>query len=128
LQAFNPDEHRAFFTSSSLGWTNNDIGLAWLQQVFDRATKQKAGQSYQLLIIDGYGSHLTIDFIKYCNRNRILLLVYPPHSTHTLQPLNVAMFKPLSSAYSAQVAAFIERCQGLTSISKRDFYPMFQAA
>jgi hypothetical protein len=96
--------------------------------VFDRSTKEKAGQSYQLLILDSHGSHLTMDFIEYCNQNRILLAVYPPHSTHTLQPLNVVMFKPFSTAYSNQVAAFMERCQGLTSISKRDFYPMFIAA
>jgi hypothetical protein len=38
------------------------------------------------------------------------------------------MFKLYSSAYSAQVAAFMERCQGLTSMSKKDFYPMFMAA
>jgi hypothetical protein len=69
-----------------------------------------------------------MDFIKYCDRHRILLIVYPPHSTHTLQPLDVVMFKPLSSAYSSQVAAFMDRCQGLTSMSKRDFYPMFLAA
>jgi hypothetical protein len=69
-----------------------------------------------------------MDFIEYCDRNRILLAVYPPHSTHTLQPLDVVMFKPFSSAYSNQVAAFMERCQGLTSMSKRDFYPMFIAA
>ena len=69
-----------------------------------------------------------MDFIEYCDRNRILLAVYPPHSTHTLQPLDVVMFKPFSSAYSSQVAAFMERCQGLTSMSKRDFYPMFMAA
>jgi hypothetical protein len=38
------------------------------------------------------------------------------------------MFKPLSSAYSSQVTGFMERCQGLTSISKRDSYPIFMAA
>jgi hypothetical protein len=38
------------------------------------------------------------------------------------------MFKPLSSAYSAQVASFMERSQGLILMSKRDFYPMFMAA
>jgi hypothetical protein len=96
--------------------------------VFNRSTKEKAGQSYRLLILDSHGSHLTIDFIEYCNQNRILLAVYPPHSTHTLQPLDVVMFKPFSTAYSNQVAAFMERCQGLTSMSKRDFYPMFMAA
>ncbi|KAH5177126.1 hypothetical protein HBI67_211460 [Parastagonospora nodorum] len=128
LQAFDPDDHRARFASSLSGWTNNDIGLAWLKQVFDRSTKAKARSSYRLLILDGHGSHLSMDFIEYCDQNRILLMVYPPHSTHTLQPLDVVMFKPLSSAYSAQVASFMERSQGLTSMSKRDFYPMFIAA
>jgi hypothetical protein len=128
LQAFNPKDHWAYFASSPSGWTNNNIGLAWLKQVFDQSTKEKAGRSYQLLILDGHGSHLTMDFIKYCDQNRILLAIYPPHSTHTLQPLDVIMFKPLSSAYSSQVAGFIERSQELTSMSKRDFYPMFMAA
>jgi hypothetical protein len=128
LQAFDPSDHRAHFASSPSGWTNNNIGLAWLKQVFDRSTKAKARSSYRLLILDGHGSHLSMEFIDYCDRNRILLMVYPPHSTHTLQPLDVVMFKPLSSAYSGQVAAFMERCQGLTSMSKRDFYPMFMAA
>jgi hypothetical protein len=128
LQAFDPNDHRVHFASSPSGWTNNELGLAWLKQVFDRSTKPKAGRSYRLLILDGHGSHLTMDFIEYCDRNRILLAVYPPHSTHTLQPLDVVMFKPLSSAYSAQVASFMERSQGLTSMSKRDFYPMFIAA
>jgi hypothetical protein len=128
LQAFNPDDHRVHFASSPSGWTNNELGLAWLKQVFDRSTKLKAGRGYQLLILDSHGSHLTMDFIEYCDRNRILLAIYPPHSTHTLQPLDVVMFKPLSSAYSAQIASFMERSQGLTSMSKRDFYPMFMAA
>jgi hypothetical protein len=127
LQALRPED-RVYISSSPSGWTNNDLGLSWLKQVFDRSTKEKAGRSYRLLILDGHGSHLTMDFIEYCDRNRILLAVYPPHSTHTLQPLDVVMFKPFSSAYSNQVAAFMERCQGLTSISKRDFYPMFMAA
>jgi hypothetical protein len=128
LQAFNPDDHRVHFASSPSGWTNNELGLAWLKQVFDRSTKLKAGRSYRLLILDGHGSHLTMDFIECCDRNRILLAIYPPHSTHTLQPLDVVMFKPFSSAYSAEVAAFMERSQGFTSMSKRDFYPMFIAA
>jgi hypothetical protein len=121
-------EDRVYISSSPSGWTNNDIGLSWLKQVFDRSTKEKAERSYRLLILDGHGSHLTMDFIEYCDRNRILLAIYPPHSTHTLQPLDVVMFKPLSSAYSTQISHFIERSQGLTSISKRDFYPMFIAA
>ena len=128
LQGFDPNSHQASFSSSPSGWTNNDIGLSWLKQVFDPSTKAKARSSYRLLILDGHGSHLTMDFIDYCDQNKILLAIYPPHSTHTLQPLDVSLFKPLSTAYSNEVSAFMERSQGLTSMSKRDFFPLFYRA
>jgi hypothetical protein len=67
-------------------------------------------------------------FIEYCDQNKILLAVYPPHSTQTLQPLDVVMFKPLATGYSDEVAAFMKRSQGLTSMSKRDFFPLFYRA
>jgi len=125
LQDFDPAIHKAFFASSPSGWTNNDLGKRWLEQVFNRETKTKARRSYRLLILDGHGSHVTMDFIKYCDDNRILLAIFPPHATHTLQPLDVCMFKPLSTAYSAALADHIDKCQGLSSISKRDFFRLF---
>jgi hypothetical protein len=121
-------EHSVHVTSSPSGWTNNDIGLASLEQVFDRYTKEKARQSYRLLILDGHGSHVTMDFIEYCDQNKILLAIFPPHSTHTLQPLDVCMFKPLSQAYSNELSAFLERSQGLSPIKKGDFFPLFWKA
>jgi hypothetical protein len=69
-----------------------------------------------------------MDLIDYCNRNRILLVIYPPHTTHTLQPLDVVMFKPLSTGYSNEVAGFMERSLGLTSMCKRDFFLLFYRA
>jgi hypothetical protein len=101
---------------------NNEIDLAWLKQVLDRSIKEKARSSYRVLILDGHGSHFTMDFTEYCDQNKILLAIYPPHSTHTLQPLNVSLFKPLSTAYLNEVSVFIERNQGLTLMSKRDFF------
>jgi hypothetical protein len=128
VQALDHETHQVRVSSSPSGWTNNEIGLAWLKQVFDRSTKAKARSSYRLLILDGHGSHLTMDFIDYCDQNKILLAIYPPHSTHTLQPLDVSLFKPLSSAYQAEISAFMERSQGLVSMSKRDFFPLFYRA
>jgi hypothetical protein len=104
------------------------MSLAWLKQVFNCGTKAKARSSYRLLILDGHGSHLTMDFIEYCDQNKILLAVYPPHSTHTLQALDVSMFKPLSTAYSNEVSVFMERSWELTSMSKRDFFLLFYRA
>jgi hypothetical protein len=50
-----------------------------------------------------------MDFIEYCNQNKILLAVYSPHSTQTLQPLDIVMFKLLATGYSDKVAAFMKR-------------------
>jgi hypothetical protein len=102
--------------------------LAWLEQVFDRSTRRKAGRSYRSLILDGHGSHVTMDFIEHCDKRRILLMVFPPHSTHALQPLDVVMFKPLSKAYTAAHANFLQKAQGLASITKGDFFPVFWQA
>ena len=115
-------------TSSLSGWTNNEIGLAWLEQVFDRHTKQKARRSHRLLILDGHGSHLTMDFIEYCHQNKIVLMILPPHSPHTLQPLDVVMFKPLSSAYTDQLITRTQSSQGLLPVEKGDFITLFWPA
>ena len=109
-------QHGVHVFSSPSGWTNNDIGLAWLEQVFDRHTKAKARRSFRLFILDGHGSHVTMDFIDYCDRNKILLAILPPHSTHTLQPLDVVLFKALSSAYSAELTTYLQKSQGLVPI------------
>jgi hypothetical protein len=117
-----------FFATSPSGWSNNDLGLAWLEQVFDQGTKKKARRRWRLLILDGHASHLTMDFIDYCDANKILLAVFPPHATHSLQPLDVVLFSPLSTAYSKELTHYLHRSQGLVPIRKGDFFPLFWAA
>jgi hypothetical protein len=36
-----------------------------------------------------------MEFINYYNDNKILLMIYPPHLTHSLQLLDVGIFSPL---------------------------------
>ena len=128
LQDFQYETHSCFFTSSASGWTNDEIGLAWLRDIFDRETKAKARRRWRLLFLDGHGSHVTMKFLNYCEANKILLATYPPHSTHTLQPLDVGIFSPLSKAYSDELEAFLHASQGLSAITKRDFFRLFWKA
>jgi hypothetical protein len=69
-----------------------------------------------------------MDFIDYCDRNRILLAIFPPHSTHTLQPLDVCVFKSLSAAYSNKLTEHLNNSQGLSTVAKRDFLSLFWKA
>ena len=125
LQDSEPSKQCYFFTSSPFGWTNDDIGYAWLTRLFDVETKKKARLSWRLLIVDSHGSHLRMKFIEYCDANRILLATYPPHSTHTLQPLDVGLFGPLAAADSGQITEFLHDSQGLSRLTKRDFFRLF---
>jgi hypothetical protein len=58
--------------------------MAYLTQVFDPATRAKAGRRRRLLIVDGHSSHVNMEFIRIYNRLKILLLILPPHSIHRL--------------------------------------------
>jgi hypothetical protein len=125
VDAVQAGNHSVFTTSSPSGWSNNDIGLHWLKEVFERETRRHASTGYRVLLLDGHGSHVTMDFINYCHNHKILLLVYPPHATHTLQPLDVVMFKPLANAYSTELTQYLQDGQGILNITKGDFFPLF---
>ncbi|KAI1514559.1 Pogo transposable element [Pyrenophora tritici-repentis] len=112
-------------SSSPTGWSNEKLGLAWLKR-FDQFTKEKARRSWRLLICDGHGSHLTKQFLDYAIENRIIVMVFPSHSTHTLQPLDVGVFGPLSHYYSSQLSQQQQRSQGLLPVVKADFYGLFK--
>ena len=125
VDAVQAGNHSVFTTSSPSGWSNNDIGLHWLKEVFERETRRHASTGYRLPLLDGHRSHVTMDFINYCHDHKILLAVYPPHATHTLQPLDVVMFKPLANAYSTELTQYLQNSQGLLNITKGDFFPLF---
>jgi hypothetical protein len=95
--------------------------------VFDRFSKSRArdGRDWRLLIMDGHGSHVNMKFLNWCAEHHIIVAVYPPHSTHRLQPLDVCMFSPLAIVFSQELDAFLHRSQGLSSLSIRDFFRLF---
>ena len=128
VEDIEPGKHSVFVSASPTGWTNDELGLAWLEQVFDRSTKSKTRRSWRLLIVDGHNSHVTRRFIDYCDSHQILLLIFPPHSTHTLQPLDVVCFAPLASNYDKEVTEHLHDSQALASIKKSDFFRLFNAS
>jgi hypothetical protein len=123
-------DYQAHVASSPNGWTDDITALHWLEEIFDRYTKEKAsnGLRKRLLYLNGYSSHLNMNFINWCNKHNILLAIYPPHSTHRLQPLDVSLFSPLSTAYTRQLEQLIQRSQNTTRVTKRDFLALFWTA
>jgi hypothetical protein len=88
------------------GWTDNKTGLEWIRH-FDKHTKQRTKGVYRMLILDGHESHVSAEFEQYCKENNIIPISMPPHSSHLLQPLDVALYSPLKRAYGDEINLFI---------------------
>jgi PAS domain-containing protein len=128
IEDYDCSSDEAYFAVSKKGWTNEELGLSWLSKLFEPITRNKAGNSRRLLIVDGHSSHLNSRFLNFCNDHGIILGILPPHSTHRLQPLDVGIFSPLSTAYSNEIDHLIQSSHGFSRITKRSFWPMFRGA
>jgi hypothetical protein len=76
---------------------SDKLGYSWLTSLFEKEAVVKAKRSWRLLFVHaGYDSHVNMNSLNWCEQNRVLTAIYPPHSTHRLQPLHVSVFAPLA--------------------------------
>jgi hypothetical protein len=92
------------YITSENGWTSNAIGAEWLQRVFLPETAP-SHDCWRMLILDGHGSHISLDFLWACKQNKVYLLFLPAHSSHVLQPLDLSVFSVVKRFYRQQIQA-----------------------
>lgn len=110
---------------STNGWTSNDIGLRWLNDVFLPETA--AGDETRILLIDGHGSHATPQFMTKCAENNVKPIYLLPHSSHVLQPLDLACFSVVKSRYRDQIAN-LSRFEDSAQVKKIRFIQYYNTA
>ncbi|XP_068907656.1 uncharacterized protein [Tenebrio molitor] len=92
------------------GYMKTDLFLQYLKH-FQKHVRSDL-ENKVLLILDGHGSHKSVEAIEYCREHGIVLLCLPPHCTHKMQPLDVAVFSPLMSAYNEEVRLWMKNNPG----------------
>ena len=60
---------------------------------------------WHLFIMDSHNSHMTANFIAFCMKYLINLLILFPHTSHLLQPLDVNVFAPLKRTLTEKTDA-----------------------
>lgn len=76
------------------GYINEEVFLLWLHHF-----QKNRVQGRCILILDGHVSHCSLQCLEFCRENGIELLCLPPHTTHAIQPLDRAVFKPMKTFY-----------------------------
>ena len=73
-----------------------------------------------MLILDGHLSHISLEVISQARANDIHILCLPPHATHLLQPLDVAVFKPVKQAWRTIITDY-QRATNFSNLDKEAF-------
>jgi len=77
-----------------------------------------------MLIVDGFGSHITFSFEEMARKNHIVLFKLPAHSTHLTQPLDVGVFQPYKHHHGEAIDRSVRR--GISKFDRLDFLHAFQ--
>lgn len=103
------------------GWMQSHIFVQWLEHFIKQTNPTESNPV--LLLLDGHATHVkNLDIIDLARKNNVIILCFPPHTTHRLQPLDVSFMGPLSTFYSQQLDYWLVnhpgRVVGLHQISK----------
>ena len=126
LHGFNTEAapEDSIWTFEENGWMNDTIGEKWFRNVF---LKNCGDQRPLLLILDGQSSHEYLAILDCALANNVLILSLPPHTTHSLQPLDRSLFGPFSAAYNAACSEFMSE-NVLNMVKKRSFPGLIKIA
>ena len=111
-----PDNYS--IATSPSGYSNDQLAYAHLLHFDEWSSRRQVGV-WRLLIFDGFGSHLTKEFIDYCDNRKIIPFGLPPHTSHLLQPLDVGVFQPFKH-YHKEAVEMATRT-GCTNFNKVEF-------
>lgn len=80
------------------GWSNESIFLQYMEH-FIRYVKPSV-ENPVLIVLDNHESHISLPVIDLAKENGIVLLTFPPHTSHKLQPLDRTVFGPYKTFYN----------------------------
>ena len=91
------------FCNSENGWMNAELFLEFFKFFLANIPPIRP----VLILMDGHGSHMSIDVIERARADNVHLLCLPAHTTHILQPLDVGVFKSFKANFSKACTKYI---------------------
>ena len=92
---------------SESAFTNDVLSLKWIKH-FKRFTRKRATGAKRLLLLNSYTTYCTTEFLKYANRNNIIIFLIMLYTIYLLQPLDVGVFGAEKNRYKKAInQAFI---------------------
>ena len=113
---------------SDNGWITTNIFMNWGELFLSQLPKND--EIPHLLLLDDHGSRLyNLNFLRAMRAHtpRVEVWCFLPHSTHVLQPADVAVFRSLKHYWNEQGLAAARETGG-RKLSKSEFFSIFTPA
>ncbi|KAI4472063.1 hypothetical protein MML48_1g08606 [Holotrichia oblita] len=94
------------------GWMDKDVFVKWLQHLVKDVKPSE--QEKILLMLDDHMSHKNLEAQEFAKANGIILFCFPPHCTHRVQPLDVALFGSLTTYHNQELLKWLKSHPGRT--------------
>ena len=91
---------------SESGWMRSDTFYEYVVNVLDPYLVEKNVPKPVVLFLDGHRSHMSYGLSDECSKRKIIIYTLLPNATHILQPADVAVFKPLKTAWKVTVRGY----------------------
>lgn len=115
------------FGKSESGWMCSSTFYECMTNIFNPWVEEKQIQKPILFFLDGHKSHLTLHLSNFCSENGIEIIALYPNATHILQPLDLAVFRPLKVFWKKTEIEWTLENPG-RNIKKENFAPVLQKA
>lgn len=112
---------RCWFASSLNGWMTRFTFLDWCVNFcrwlsFYRASlPAHHAQSKAVLFLDGHTTRINPAAIDYFSRNRVSVIVLPPHTTHILQPFDVGIAATFKNTFKKNMCRALSETEQPTA-------------
>ena len=104
------------FAVSPSGWMHDNVFENWFMEHFIPFVTDD--RKPVLVLYDGHGNHLTFETVEAAMQNNVH--IHSPNCSHALQPLDVAVFKPLKVEWKKILKRF-SRESRLSNVDKSSF-------
>ena len=109
------------YNRTKSGWFDATTFQDWFEKVPLPYFQQREGK--KVMVGDNLSSHLSAKVIEMCEENDINFVFLPPNSTHLLQPLDVAVFRPLKRMWKKILLEKKEKKKGTGVALPKDKIP-----
>ena len=109
----------ACYSNTKSGWFEMKTFEEWFHELFIPAIQHLPGE--KLIVGDNLRSHFSPKVITTALEHDVYFTCLPPNSTHILQPLDVAVFKPLKSIWREILDNYRKESRAKGAIPKTQF-------